>query len=170
MGALVRRLHAVCQGRPRFVGLGNADLGDDGAGLALAARLHQAGCPQVLEVGTHPDRYVSRMAAPGADAVLLLDAVDAGAAPGSVILLDAAEAAARYPQLSTHKLSLALLARLVRALGGPPVSLLGIQPASLRPAAALSRPVAESVAVLAELLATSDRSADAVGARRGACP
>jgi hydrogenase maturation protease len=170
MEELGRRLRVVLQSRARFVGLGNAELGDDAAGLALAARLRLAGRPDVLDAGTCPERHLTRLAERGADAVIFLDAVDVGAAAGSVVFLDAAETAARVPQVSTHKLSLALLAQLIQALGGPPVYLLGIQPASLRPSSALSPPVAATVALLAELLVESERAADAVGTRGGERP
>ena len=66
--------------------------------------------------------------------VLFLDAVEMGAAPGDVVLLDAREIAARFPQVSTHKLSLGTLARLIEADGGATRScLLGVQPQSVGP-------------------------------------
>ena len=40
-----------------------------------------------------------------------------GSAPGSVVLLDSDEMAARFPQISTHKISLGLLSKQIEANG-----------------------------------------------------
>ena len=86
------------------------------------------------------------------DTVLFLDAVECGAAPGAVVLLDAAEMASRFPQVSTHRISLGLLAQMIEANGRTRVWLLGVQPASLKPDDRLSSAVAASVECLAGLL------------------
>jgi hypothetical protein len=53
-----------------------------------------------------------------------------GTPPGTAVLLDAGQLAVRYPQVSTHTLSLGTLARLIEA-AGPRVLLLGVEPESL---------------------------------------
>jgi Ni,Fe-hydrogenase maturation factor len=58
----------------------------------------------------------------------------------------------RFPQVSTHKLSLGLLARMVEANGKTKAWLLGVQPASLRPGQALSEPVRRTLEQLAQWL------------------
>jgi hydrogenase 3 maturation protease len=86
------------------------------------------------------------------DTVLFLDAVEFGAVPGSVVLLDASEMTTRFPQVSTHKLSLGLLAQMIEANGRTKVWLLGVQPASLKPGEGLSPRVAATVEGLIPLL------------------
>ena len=66
--------------------------------------------PDVIVAGTAPDRYVGRVADDGFDHVVFLDAVDFGGAPGSAVFLSANEIAGRFPQISTHKISLGALA------------------------------------------------------------
>ncbi|MBI4537533.1 MAG: hydrogenase maturation protease [candidate division NC10 bacterium] len=145
-------------GRVAVVGIGNPDLGDDGAGMRLAERLAARGLPDVILAERTPERWLPRLARVGYDGVLFLDAVEAGAHPGSVLLLDGAEAESRFPQLSTHKLSLGTLARLLEAEGGARVLLLGIQPARLAPGGGLSAPVEMTVEILADLLSNLRRA------------
>ena len=78
-----------------------------------------------------------------------------GAAPGDVALWDACEIVGRYPQLSTHKLSLGTLARLIEIEtdGATRVVLLGVQPQSVDQAPGLSEPVQTTLDVLRDLLA-----------------
>ncbi len=67
--------------------------------------------------------------------------------------------AARFPQISTHKLSLGLLAKWATANGAGRAWVLGVQPASLRPAAALTPPVQATLDLLHELLCAAARPA-----------
>ncbi len=79
---------------------------------------------------------------------MFLDAVDFGGCPGSVVWLEAEEICARYPQVSTHGLSLGAWARWIEAGGVRRVGLLGIQPESFRSGEGLSAPVAAAVLLL----------------------
>jgi hypothetical protein len=87
-----------------------------------------------------------------------------------VLLLDAAEAESRFPQLSTHKLSLGTLARLLEAEGGGRVLLLGIQAARLTPGAGLSAPVETTVQLLVDLLSNLRLAGAPALAARGEQP
>ena len=149
---LTEDLRQRLTGRVAVVGIGNPDLGDDGAGMRLAECLAARGLSDIFLAERTPERWVGRLARDGYDSVLFLDAVDAGERPGSVLLLDAAEVESRFPQLSTHKLSLGTLARLLEAEGGARALLLGIQPARLTPGAGLSAPVETTVEILADLV------------------
>lgn len=123
-----------------------------------AGALADPGCrdgtaPQIIVAGTVPERYLERLVSGGFDTVLFLDAVECGTAPGSVVLLSAAEMTTRFPQVSTHKLSLGLLAQLIETNGRTRVWLLGVQPASVRPGAGLSPAVGTVLECLVSLLA-----------------
>jgi hydrogenase maturation protease len=147
-------------GRVCLVGLGNPDYGDDGLGLRLAETVAETlgrsgdfpGAPDVIIAGTTPEAFMGRMAEGGAGHVVFLDAVEFGAAPGSVILLNADEMAARFPQVSTHKISLGLLASFIEKSGTAKAWLLGVQPESLKPAKRLTPLVQETIEVLNDLL------------------
>ncbi len=159
-------LWGTLRGRVCLVGLGNPDLSDDGFGLRLAEALRAMGYPDVVEAGTTPERWVSRLSDGRYDTVLFLDAVEMGAEPGAVALLAADELSARFPQISTHKLSLSLLASVIEASGRTKVCLLGAQPASLRPGGGLTPPMRQTLEALTELLddALADRTSRSAGA------
>jgi hydrogenase maturation protease len=146
-------LRAALRGRVALIGVGNPDLGDDGAGVSLAQALLDRAVPDVLVGERTPERCLGRLLAGRFDSVLLLDAVDAGCAPGAAVLLDAAAIEAGFPQASTHRLGLGPLARLLRAGAGLRVLLLGIQPRTLARGAPLSPEVDGAVGTLAEVLA-----------------
>lgn len=150
MTDLRRELRSACQGRVLVLGLGNPVFGDDALGVVLAERLQAAAIADVQVAGACPERYLSMAA--GMDTVLLLDAVDAGLEPGTVVLLTGEEVRTRFPQFSTHRISLALLSRVLEDTWGSKVALLGVQPASLSPGGGLSRPVRATLRVLERLL------------------
>ena len=143
-------------GRTAWVGLGNLDLGDDAVGLRFGTRLASAlpAPHRVYLAGTAPERYVRELREERFDTVVFVDAVDFGAAPGSVAWFASRELAALYPPVSTHKIPLPLLARLISEGARTKVWLLGIQPASLRPGNGLSAIVAATVDQLAQFFAS----------------
>jgi hydrogenase maturation protease len=139
------------------------DLGDDGAGVVLAEKLiakisnsnSETPAVEVLVGGTVAERLAFQLYEAAFDQVIFMDAVECGAEPGAVVLLGAGEMTSRFPQVSTHKLSLGLLARMIEGNGKTKVWLLGVQPASLRPGRELSEPVQRTVTALAGWLGTS---------------
>jgi hydrogenase 3 maturation protease len=134
------------------MGLGNIDYGDDGLGVRLAEKLAAAGVPDVIVAGTMPERFIDSATADNFEYLLFLDAVEFGAQAGSVVFLNAEEMAARFPQISTHKISLGLMAKLVEEKGRTRARLLGIQPESLRSTGELSPAVKETLDLLSELI------------------
>lgn len=125
--------------------------GDDAFGPRLAGALAAAGVPNVLLAGTAPERFVGRIATGGFRSVLLLDAVACDAAPGTAVLLDAAEIETRFPQVSTHRFSLGTVGHLLEAHSGTRVHLLGVRPGTLA-GDSLSPPVSETLEALREIL------------------
>jgi hypothetical protein len=61
--------------------------------------------------------------------------------------------AARVPQISTHRISLGMLAKYVESSGKTRAWLLGAQPATLRRAPAISPALQSTVTALTELIA-----------------
>lgn len=162
MPDLREQLEPCFAGRVCLMGLGNTDYGDDGFGVRLAEALAAVGVPEVVVAGTTPDRFIGRVADGGFDRLIFLDAVEFGGAPGSVVLLDGADMVARFPQISTHKISLGLLAQWVESSGPTRAWLLGVQPQSLKSGAGLTTTVQNTLDALVELLngAASCASAD----------
>ena len=152
MSDLHEQLRYRLEGRACLMGIGNVDYGDDGFGVRLAEKLQREGTPDVIVAGTAPERYLGRVADEDFDHLIFLDAVDFGGIPGSVVFLNSSEIAARFPQVSTHHISLGLLAKSVEANGRTSVWLLGVQPESLQRAESLTSPVETMLETLNELL------------------
>jgi hydrogenase maturation protease len=151
MPDLREQLQQCLVGRVCFLALGNVDYGDDGLGVRLGERLLAAGLPDVILAGTMPEHYLGGLARERFAHVLFLDAVAFGAAAGSVVLLDASAMAARFPQISTHKISLATLSQWAEA-NGVKAWLLGVEPESLKPGQRLSETVETTLEALGGLL------------------
>jgi hydrogenase maturation protease len=116
-----------------WIGVGTSHYADDAAGLVLAQLLIDSHIPHVVLAGANPERWISAADRFPFREVVFLDAVELGVNPGSVVFLGAEEMIARFPQVTTHKLSLGLLARCVESQGQTRAWLLGIQPHSLQP-------------------------------------
>ena len=149
---LREQLEQTLQGRVCLMGVGNSDYSDDAFGVHLAQTLLEAGVPYVIVAGSSPDRYLAAATDMEFDHLVFLDALDFGAAPGSVAFLDSRQILARYPQISTHKISLGLLANFVESGGVTKAWLLGVQPESLKEGQGLTHTVRKTMGVLLELL------------------
>lgn len=152
MSDLHEQLRRCLRKRVCLMGLGNGEGGDDGFGVRLAEKLQREETPDVIVAGTAPERYLGRVVDEGFDHLIFLDAVDFGGTPGSVVFLNAREIEARFPSISTHHISLGLLAKWVEANGRTSVWLLGVQAESLRRAGPLTPQVELTLETLAELL------------------
>lgn len=141
-------LNETLVGRTAFIGIGNVGFSDDGFGVRLAEELSFAGLSNILVTYTVPENYMVTLAHGRFDNVVFLDSVDMGAEPGSVIFFDACEIKNHFPQVSTHKLSLGMLARLIEAESPTRVWLLGTQPESIKQGMGLSRPVETTLNLL----------------------
>jgi len=146
-------------GRVCWMGLGSVEYGDDGFGVRLAEKLIEAGMRDVIVAGTAPERYLGHVVDERFDHLVFLDAVDFGGATGSVVFLDAREIYARFPQISTHKTSLSVLARWVETSRATRAWLLGVQPESLKQARWLTPTVQTTLDAVCELLCNRETPA-----------
>jgi hydrogenase maturation protease len=116
------------------IGVGNPLMSDDGVGQrlleALAARLPPLDDVEYLDAGTLGFLLLPRIEQ--ADALLVLDAAQLDAAPGTVRVLDGAmlDEFLRAPRCSVHELGLRDLLDAARLTGGLPLrrALVGVQP------------------------------------------
>jgi hydrogenase maturation protease len=150
MADLHEQLRLILQGRVCLVGVGNTDYGDDGFGVRLAEALGEFA--SFIIAGNAPERCLGQLTEGGFNTVLFLDSVDFGAAPGAVALLNSGETTARFPQISTHRMSLGLLAKWVEARGTAKAWLLGVQPESLKPGGEFTPRVQTTLEILRDLL------------------
>lgn len=149
--SLTDRLRAALSGRVVIAGIGNRMRGDDGLGPALIDRLQGRVAAVLIDCAEVPERYLGAIAEQAPQSVLLIDAVDLGAAPGSVAVLGAGELPDRLS--TTHNTSLGLLMHYLEAEAGAGVTLLAVQPAQLECDSPVSPQVEASVDALADLLA-----------------
>jgi len=151
-------------GKILIVGLGSAERGDDGVGLYIAKRLACERLPENVEVvlcESEMDllRLVGTLSVNkdgSADGlpchVIFLDAVEFGGREGEIAFLGSEEIKSRFPQVSTHKISLSAIAKYIEANGKTSVWLIGIQVKNIRMASGLSPEVKEAADVLTGLL------------------
>lgn len=128
-------------------------MSDDGVGVHVVNEFRKRPHAGVLvtEVGTALLDAVSLLA--WADRVIVIDALHAEGAPGSIYWASFSEILHRQGSLSLHELDLsAALEFMPRGVPKPEIFVLGIQPASLDMGLELSSPVAAAIpAVLAIL-------------------
>jgi hydrogenase maturation protease len=131
------------------LGIGNVLLGDDGVGVhAVRALAEGGGLPpsaDVIDGGTGGLSLLPIIR--GAAALVLVDAVDVGADPGSRHVLTGAGLYAGLVRLSVHQIGASDLLAVARLTGVLPaeVVLVGVQPASLAPDVRLSPVVAAAL-------------------------
>ena len=109
-----------------IIGCGNADRGDDAAGLLVARRLRAMGVKAQEQSGEALALIESWRETDERPGVILVDAVVTGAAPGAVTVWDARKApvVGDYFRCSTHAFGVAGAIELARILDLLPPSLL----------------------------------------------
>jgi hydrogenase 3 maturation protease len=150
--ALAKSLAAVRARRWLLLGIGNDMRGDDAFGPLLARRLRVLGLP-ALDGGMAPENSTGPIRRAAPEILILADAAELGAEPGTLRLLhpfDLADGAT-----STHDPSLRILHRYLTAEQPLEVRVLAVQPASRE----LGEPVSAAV------LRAIDEAATILGAR-----
>lgn len=123
---LFELLGARLLGKVAVIGVGSPMHGDDGAGCRVARRLRESGAACVFVAGDIPESVLCQVAAARPETVVFVDAVDLGAEPGGVALLEQGQLAGYCP--TTHRVPLRLLMEILRRETGADVFLLAIQP------------------------------------------
>jgi hydrogenase maturation protease len=138
--------------RPRaivVIGVGNGSRGDDAVGLEVARQLRQVGIDGVCIVERYGETTDLLETWKDAEAVILIDAVQAGGAPGTISRLDLRVDPLSHGMLScsTHAFGVAEAIALGRALRQLPAQciLYGIEGRCFALGAELSADVARAV-------------------------
>jgi len=141
------------------LGLGNTLLADDGVGVHVVRQLaaDPAGPSWIrpLDGGTLGFRLLGHLRQ--ADAVLIVDAAELGATPGTIRIFDRDELAqhvGRSGRISAHEAGLTDLLSLARLEGFAPkkLALLGIQPQTIEWGEALSPALADAASLASQLV------------------
>lgn len=142
--------------------VGNPLMGDDGLGAAVLARLRAWEWPPDLEL-VDGELWGMRLLPliEAADRLLVVDAIDVGAAPGTYVSLGGAEVPRRLDaRLSAHEVGLGDVLALAALRGRSPriVRAVGAQPACLE----FGAPLSPEVEGMVDLVADAARSQLAV--------
>ena len=151
--------------RPVVIGVGNILLRDEGVGVAVARQLAAAAA---LAEGTAASPLANARIVDGGtlgldlldiiqttDHLILIDAVDVGAAPGSVVVLRGSDVqGALYGHVSPHQVGVGDLIAVADLTGTLPrdVVLIGIQTGAIEVGLDLTPAVAAAVQVAADLV------------------
>lgn len=140
-----------------IIGCGNADRGDDRAGLLVVRRLRALGMDAREQSGEAAGLLEAWKTVPAGQPVIVVDAVVTGSPPGSIFRWDAAAAPLSIKSLrcSTHGFGVGEAVELARVLGKLPQELLiyGIEGARFEPGAEPSPEVLRAVDELAGRIA-----------------
>ncbi len=139
--------------RTAILGVGQALRGDDGVGLAVVRGLRPFTSPNLLliEAAHAPENCTGQVRRFAPDLVLLIDAAQMDAPPGTIRWLDWRRCDGL--SASTHTMPLSLLGEYFTAVLHCEVVLIGIQPASLELDETLSPEVTAAAAQVVEALA-----------------
>jgi len=146
----------------RIIGVGNALRGDDGCGPAVIHCL-DGRIPDTVTLMEHNGDGISLLQNwEGAASVIVVDAANSGADPGTLYRFDASETEMPrgFFHASTHELGVAEAVELARSLGRLPEQLIvyAIEGGCFSAGAELSGPVADAVeSVAAQIVAELNR-------------
>jgi hydrogenase maturation protease len=143
-----------------LVGIGNTTRKDDAAGVRVVTRL-RGKVPEgvgLLDTGTTPENYSSKMKQLGPRRIIFFDAVEMGRGAGTYCFID--EETLISQTLSTHKQPLSMLMRILReGLPETSIRLVGIQPKTTDFGLGMSAPVNRGVnALVGDLLKAMGRA------------
>ena len=121
------KLRNRLQGKVSIVGIGNRLRGDDGVGPEIIKRLKSI-LPTLLlfDVGETPENYLEKIAREKPNTIVLIDAVELGASPGTIKIIEGDDI--RNESFSTHNVSLKVVVNYLQKESSGDVFLLGIQP------------------------------------------
>jgi hydrogenase 3 maturation protease len=141
------------------VGIGSEFRGDDAAGVLVARNLNKrVKSPNVLviEAGVAPENFTSEIRKFRPSHIILIDAADFEAKPGTFIFTDSSAAIGQ--SISTHKLPLSILSDYLHDQTSAKVLLIGIQPAGAELSSEMCKEVKGAVDEVADMLARNMRS------------
>jgi hydrogenase maturation protease HycI len=147
LDALAKRLRGK---RTVILGVGNILQGDDAVGPNLVDLLHGRVEATLINAGEVPENYLSSLRAAQPEVVLIIVAIELGAEPGCIAVLDADRL--RAIGNFTRNPGLAFLAVMIQDGTGAEVILIGIQPETTQFASGISDPVQNTLHTLEEML------------------
>jgi hydrogenase 3 maturation protease len=148
---LSEQLNKLHGSKTVIVGIGNTLKGDDGVGSLVCQQLRHAKiCAELIDAGTVPENYIQRIIKKTPQNLLIIDAVDFQATPGTIEIFKPEQLNSFV--FSTHTLSPHLFAEMVTRNIKVDVCFVGIQPAHTRLGDSMSPQVCQAAQQLAQML------------------
>jgi hydrogenase 3 maturation protease len=148
---LVSRLKALRGSKTLILGIGNTLKGDDGIGPLICERLIEGGVgADVIDAGTVPENYIQPIIKREPQNLVILDAVDFRAAPGTIKLFEPEQLSTI--SISTHAPTPRLFIDLVRKRSDVQVYFVGIQPAQTQLGGAITPQLMQAAEELTSIL------------------
>lgn len=113
--------------------------GDDGFGPALIERLKGKLDVPLIDAGSAPENYVSKIAKENPETILLVDAADLGKTPGQYEILK--EEDLLKSGFTTHDISAGMFVKYLKERTGAEIYMLGTQPENVSLGGKMSEPV-----------------------------
>ena len=134
-----------------IVGIGNILKGDDGAGPLVCEQLARAKVSaELIDAGTVPENYIQPIIKKAPQSLLIIDAIDFGASPGSIKIFKPEQLNSHV--ISTHTLSPRLFVEMICRSIKLAAYFVGIQPAQTQLGQSVSQPVSQAIQELAQTL------------------
>src|SRR4030042_5678927 len=148
---LFEQLNKLRSSKTVIVGIGNILKGDDGVGPLVCQQLQQAkSCAELIDAGTVPENYIQQIIKKTPQNLLIIDAVDFQAAPGTIEIFKPEQLSSFV--FSTHTLSPRLFVEMVAQSIEVGVYFIGIQPAQIQLGDSTSPQVCQAAQQLTQTL------------------
>lgn len=133
-----------------FMAIGNTLRSDDGVGPYIASKLKSTSNLIILDCGGHPENYIDEVVNLKPAKILIIDAADFDGDAGEIRVVDKDH----IPEtsLSTHLISLKVIASILEADTKAKVKFLGIQPKNVSLGEELSNEIKEAADKLIKII------------------
>jgi hydrogenase 3 maturation protease len=149
--SLLQQLNILRDSSTVIVGIGNILKGDDGAGPLVCEQLKSTNIyADLMDAGTVPENYIQPIIKKTPKNLLVIDAIDFGAAPGTIRIFKPDQLNSQV--ISTHSLSPRLFVDMVCQDVSIDVYFIGIQPAQVQLGQPVSSQVGLAIKTLSQIL------------------
>ncbi|MBN1383730.1 MAG: hydrogenase maturation peptidase HycI [Elusimicrobia bacterium] len=135
-------------GKVLILGIGNSLKGDDGLGSEVIKRLHGKTPHMLLDTGSAPENYTKKIKELSPDTVVIVDAAELGASPGTIRIIDEKEITSGF--FTTHNTPLNMFVDYIKMESEMKVIFIGVQPKSMKFGEEISAPVDKAIENLIE--------------------
>lgn len=153
MSDTVREVLPSANGTTLYIGLGNSMRGDDFAGSLVVSLIDERDGIVRFDAGEKPETAYDKALEVKPAKAVFFDAADMGFPAGTIQIVYEDTLSVR--SMSTHKVPLPLITKLIREETGAEIVICGVQPASVEFMQKMDESVKESCETLAKIINNS---------------